>query len=107
MAHVALVTTLLGRTDLFRSLNEADRSAVAAQMREATYEADQLIFSRGDPGDAVHLVVEGQSASPFSQLKAKYFRFGTLAEAILSARLPRSMARREVPMPRRSRKLPR
>ena len=60
MAHVVLVTTLLGRTDLFRSLNEADRIAVAAQMREATYEADQLIFSRGDPVDAMHLVVEGR-----------------------------------------------
>ena len=38
MAHVALVIALLGRTDLFRSLSEADRAAVAAQMREATYE---------------------------------------------------------------------
>jgi hypothetical protein len=54
MAHVALVTALLGRTDLFRSLNEADRGAVAAQMREATYQPGQLIFSRGDPGEGMH-----------------------------------------------------
>jgi CRP-like cAMP-binding protein len=60
MVHVALVTTLLGRTDLFRSLSEADRAAVAAQMREASYEPGQLIFSRGDPGDEMHLVVEGR-----------------------------------------------
>ena len=60
MAHVALVTALLGRTDLFGSLSEADRLAVAAQMREATYESNQLIFSRGDPGEEMHLVVEGR-----------------------------------------------
>ena len=60
MVHPALVTTLLGYSDLFRSLGEADRGAVAAQMREATYEAGQLIFSRGDPGADMHLVVEGR-----------------------------------------------
>lgn len=60
MAHVALVTTLLGSTDLFRSLSEADRGAVAAQMHEATYEAGQLIFGRGDPDADMHLVVEGR-----------------------------------------------
>jgi CRP-like cAMP-binding protein len=60
MAHVALVTALLGRTDLFGSLSEADRRAVAAQMHEATYESGQLIFSRGDPGEEMHLVVEGR-----------------------------------------------
>jgi CRP/FNR family transcriptional regulator, cyclic AMP receptor protein len=60
MVHVALVTTLLGRTDLFRSLTEADRGTVAAQMREANYRPDQQIFSRGDPGEDLHLVVEGR-----------------------------------------------
>jgi CRP/FNR family transcriptional regulator, cyclic AMP receptor protein len=60
MTHVALVTTLLGRTDLFRSLTDSDRSAVAAQMREATYGSGQLIFSRGDPGEDIYLVVEGR-----------------------------------------------
>jgi CRP/FNR family transcriptional regulator, cyclic AMP receptor protein len=60
MAHFALVTTLLGRTDLFGSLNEADRRAVAAQMRETTYESNQLIFGRGDQGEGMHLVVEGR-----------------------------------------------
>ena len=60
MAHVALVITLLGRTDLFRSLSEADRGAVAAQMREATYAPGQLIFGRGDAGEGLYLVVEGR-----------------------------------------------
>jgi CRP/FNR family transcriptional regulator, cyclic AMP receptor protein len=60
MAHVALIITLLGCTDLFRSLSEADRGAVAAQMREATYAPGQLIFGRGDAGEEMHLVVEGR-----------------------------------------------
>jgi CRP/FNR family transcriptional regulator, cyclic AMP receptor protein len=60
MAHVALVIALLGRTDLFGSLSEADRGAVAAQMREAAYESGQLVFSRGDAGEALYLVVEGR-----------------------------------------------
>jgi len=60
MTHVALVTTLLGRTDMFGSLSDADRGAVAAEMREATYESGQLIFGRGDPGEEMHLVVEGR-----------------------------------------------
>jgi CRP-like cAMP-binding protein len=60
MAHVALLITLLGRTDLFRSLSEADRGAVAAQMREATFASGQLIFGRGDPGEGLYLVVEGR-----------------------------------------------
>src|SRR6187431_1755771 len=60
MTHVALVTTLLGRTDMFGSISDADRGAVAAEMREATYESGQLIFGRGDPGEEMHLVVEGR-----------------------------------------------
>ena len=60
MSHVALLITLLGRTDLFRSLSEVDRGAVAGQMREVTYESGQLIFGRGDPGEEMHLVVEGR-----------------------------------------------
>jgi CRP-like cAMP-binding protein len=60
MAHVALVTTLLGRTDLFGSLSESDRGAVARKMREASYDAGQLIFGRGDTPNGLHLVVEGR-----------------------------------------------
>ena len=66
MSHVALRITLLGRTDLFRSLSEVDRGAVAGQMREVTYEPGKLIFGRGDPGEEMHLVVEGRVLSVLS-----------------------------------------
>src|SRR5439155_18367239 len=75
MAHVALVTTLLGRTDLFRSLNEVDRAAVAAQMREARYHSGQLIFCRGDPGEEMHLVVEGRIRLSVLSLEGRVLSF--------------------------------
>ena len=76
MLHVALVTTLLGRTDLFRSLSEADRGAVAAQMREATYEPGQLIFGRGDAGEGVYLVVEGRVRLSVLSIEGRVLSFG-------------------------------
>jgi CRP/FNR family transcriptional regulator, cyclic AMP receptor protein len=76
MAHVALVTSLLGRTDLFRSLSEADRAAVAAQMREATYESGQLICGRGDAGEALYLVVEGRVRLSVLSAEGRVLSFG-------------------------------
>ena len=76
MAHVALIISLLGRTDLFRSLSEADRVAVAAQMREATYELGQLIFGRGDAGEALYLVVEGRVRLSVLSAEGRVLSFG-------------------------------
>ena len=106
MAHVALVIALLGRTDLFGSLTEADRGAVAAQMREATYEQGQLIFGRGDAGDFCTLSWKAASDFPCSRLKVECFRLATPAVETYLVRLLRSMAKREPQMPRHSRALP-
>ena len=76
MVQVALVTTLLGRTDLFRSLSEADRGAVAAQMRKATYESGQLIFGRGDEGEGLYLVVEGRVRLSVLSAEGRVLSFG-------------------------------
>jgi CRP/FNR family cyclic AMP-dependent transcriptional regulator len=76
MAHAALVIALLGRTDLFRSLSEADRGAVAVQMREATYDSDQLIFSRGDAGEALYLVVDGRVRLSVLSAEGRVLSFG-------------------------------
>jgi len=76
MAHVALVISLLSRTELFRSLSEADRGAVAAQMREVTYESGQLIFGRGDAGAALYLVVEGRVRLSVLSAEGRVLSFG-------------------------------
>src|SRR5262245_40658196 len=76
MTHVALVTALLSRTDLFRSLSEADRGAVAAQMREATYDSDQLIFGRGEVAEGLYLVVEGRVRLSVLSAEGRLLSFG-------------------------------
>ncbi len=45
---------------LFAPLSVADREAVVARMRPAQFSPGQLIFSRGDAGREVYLVMEGR-----------------------------------------------
>ena len=59
IAKTAIVE-LLGRTPLFGSLDEAERRAVADEMREVTFEPSQVIFARGDAGREIYLVVTGR-----------------------------------------------
>src|SRR5262245_20575715 len=54
------IVDLLGQTALFGTLSEADRVIIAGRMRRSRFEADQMIFSRGDPGREVYLVVDGR-----------------------------------------------
>jgi CRP/FNR family transcriptional regulator, cyclic AMP receptor protein len=60
MPNHGAIASLLGRTPLFRSLDEADRLEIAEKMRPASFAAGQLIFARGDPAKHVYLVLEGQ-----------------------------------------------
>lgn len=54
------VAALLAGTGLFGSLGDADRQAVASQMRKVEFNAGQMIFSRGDPGREIYLVLDGR-----------------------------------------------
>ena len=54
------VVELLERTALFGSLDPQDRTAIAGRMRKVQFDPDQMIFSRGDPGREMYLVVEGR-----------------------------------------------
>lgn len=56
----ATLLDLLAQTSLFGALTEADRKAVAQEMREASYGSGQAIFARGDPGRDIHLVTLGR-----------------------------------------------
>lgn len=51
---------VLARTALFGALEEADRRAVVQEMRETSFDAGQLIFSRGDSGKDIYLVTSGR-----------------------------------------------
>jgi CRP/FNR family cyclic AMP-dependent transcriptional regulator len=54
------IAELLNRTKLFGTLAEAERLAIARQMRETSYRAGQAIFARGDLGRDVYLVLGGR-----------------------------------------------
>ena len=54
------IVDLLGKTALFGTLADADRTAIAARMRRVDFDPDQMIFSRGDPGREIYLVLEGK-----------------------------------------------
>lgn len=50
----------LAASNLFGGLEEADRRAILALMRPLEFAPGQLIFSRGDAGNGVYLVVSGR-----------------------------------------------
>ena len=59
MVHRDSVAALLGRTALFGSLAYDDRLDIADRMRAVAFGQGKSIFSRGDPGEEVFLVVDG------------------------------------------------
>lgn len=54
------IVELLARSGLFGLLNPEDRAAVVRRMRRVQFEPNQMIFSRGDPGRDLYLVLEGR-----------------------------------------------
>lgn len=56
----SLIVDLLGKTPLFGALSETDRAGIAARMRRVDFTPDQMIFSRGDPGREIYLVLKGR-----------------------------------------------
>jgi CRP/FNR family cyclic AMP-dependent transcriptional regulator len=54
------VIALLGRTTLFGKLPAETQAKVAQQMRPVSFSNGQQIFSRGDPGTELYLVLEGR-----------------------------------------------
>jgi CRP-like cAMP-binding protein len=60
MALKADPADLLSRTPLFGGLDEASRKAVANELREASYDPGQIIFSRGQAGSELHIVTKGR-----------------------------------------------
>jgi CRP/FNR family cyclic AMP-dependent transcriptional regulator len=54
------VTGILRKTSLLGSLPEQDLRALAAISRLRNYRRGQIVFTRGDPGDSVMVVVSGR-----------------------------------------------
>ncbi|HRN89853.1 Crp/Fnr family transcriptional regulator [Hyphomicrobium sp.] len=60
MSAKAPLLEMLGQTPLFGALEEADRKAVAQEMRETSFGNGQSIFARGDEGRDIYLVTTGR-----------------------------------------------
>jgi len=54
------VIDLLGKSALFGSLPEVDRASIAARMRRVEFQPNQILFSRGDGGREIYLVLHGR-----------------------------------------------
>jgi len=54
------LTDILSKTNLLRSVPAEDLSALAAASRLRTFGRGQVVFTRGDPGDTVIVVVSGR-----------------------------------------------
>jgi CRP-like cAMP-binding protein len=60
MVQSTTLAGVLGKTALFGALSQADRTLVAEHMRKATFKAGKTIFSRGDVGRELYLLLEGR-----------------------------------------------
>ena len=54
------VAALLARAKLFGALGAEELAACAAKFREVRFGKGEMLFARGDPGDRLYLVREGQ-----------------------------------------------
>ena len=69
------ITDLLARTRLFGSIPAALRQTIAQEMRDGRFQAGQLIFERGDPGNIIYLVLEGRVRLSVSTAEGRELSF--------------------------------
>ncbi|MEZ5774982.1 MAG: Crp/Fnr family transcriptional regulator [Hyphomicrobiaceae bacterium] len=65
----------LGRTALFGPVPEADRARVAREMRSIVFDRGKRIFSRGEAGGDVYLVISGRVRLSVYSGEGKEFAF--------------------------------
>jgi CRP-like cAMP-binding protein len=58
--ELGFIIDALGKSALFGSLTENERAAIAARMRRIDFEPEQVVFSRGDAGRQIYLVLAGR-----------------------------------------------
>src|SRR5207248_6606417 len=59
-AQVPADSTLLKCVPLFERLNDEERDLLAAQLDEESFPAGELIFRKGEPGNAIYIVASGE-----------------------------------------------
>jgi CRP-like cAMP-binding protein len=95
------IADMLGKTELFGPLSEADRAMIAGRMRRVEFTPDQMIFSRGDPGREIYLVLEGRIRLSILSSDGRELSSRTRGREAFSARSPRLTAASGPPAPPR------
>jgi CRP/FNR family transcriptional regulator, cyclic AMP receptor protein len=70
------IVELLARTALFGALDQQERAAILARMRRVQFDPDQIIFSRGDPGRDLYLVLSGRIRLSVLSSEGRELTFG-------------------------------
>lgn len=73
------VIELLGKTSLFGKLPPETQQKVAQQMRSVAFASGQQIFSRGDPGTELYLLLEGRVRLSIISLDGRELAFAHAA----------------------------
>jgi len=60
MAQHDTISAFLAQSGMFAALDDGSRQAVAKEMRRVTFNSGQSIFSRGDRGEELYLVLKGR-----------------------------------------------
>ncbi|MGE0627472.1 MAG: Crp/Fnr family transcriptional regulator [Hyphomicrobiaceae bacterium] len=66
---------LLGKTRLFGALEPETLGKVARQLRPVSFKTNQQIFSRGDPGSELYLMLEGRVRLSIISLEGRELAF--------------------------------
>ena len=69
------ISELRARTQLFGGLNDAERAKLSQQMRPVAFSNGQQIFSRGDPGTELYLVLSGSVRLSIISLEGRELAF--------------------------------
>ena len=59
LPSVDSITSFLSQVSLFKSVDDKYKEAIAQRLENRTYAKGDVIFSEGDPGDALYIVRTG------------------------------------------------
>ena len=80
MSNSNEITDLLGSTRLFGSLDADCRAAIAKDMRPVSFSSGEAIFSRGDEGKELYLVLKGRVRLSVLSLDGRELSFSHAAQ---------------------------
>jgi CRP/FNR family transcriptional regulator, cyclic AMP receptor protein len=75
LAEITAALDLIAAAPLFAGLDRADIAAIAEHCRERRYPKGEMLFARGDPGERIFVVREGQIRLAVATAEGKELNF--------------------------------